>query len=111
MRNDPLLELTGVKLMLPVAGFLGAVVQLSWNKHLSLWGAIASVIAGVCCASFGTPLINWYYELPVAVENGTAFLLGLLGLMITGKVYQFFAGLTVERVLGLFTNKKGGGDE
>lgn len=98
--------------MVAVAGFLGGVIQLSWNKNLSVWGAVVSVLAGVCSASFGTPMINWYYQLPIAVENGTAFLLGLLGMLITGKLYQFASNVTVERVLGLFTaNKRGGSDE
>lgn len=109
MRDDPLNDLVGVKLMVAVAGFLGGVIQLSWNKNLSVWGAVVSVLAGVCSAAFGTPLINWYYQLPLAVENGTAFLLGLLGMLITGKVYQFAADITVERVLGIF--KKGGSSE
>lgn len=109
MREDPLQDLIGVKLVVAVAGFLGGVIQLSWNKHLSVWGAVVSVLAGVCSASFGTPLINWYYELPIALENGIAFLLGLLGMLITGKVYQFVSDLTVERLLGIF--KKGDGHE
>lgn len=95
--------------MVAVAGFLGGVIQLSWNKNLSVFGAMTSVLAGVCCASFGTPLINWYYQIPGAVENGIAFLMGLLGMLITGKVYEFASGLTVERFLATF--KKGGQDE
>jgi xanthosine utilization system XapX-like protein len=111
MKNDPLLEFLGIKLMVVVAGFLGGVIQLSWNRNLSVWGAVVSVLAGVCSASFVTPMINWYYSLPIPMENGVAFLLGLLGMLLSGKMYQFASQLTVERILGLFTAKRGGGNE
>jgi hypothetical protein len=107
MREDPLESLIGIKLVVAVAGFLGGVIQLSFHKGLSVWGAIVSVLAGVCCAAFGTPLINWYYTLPISVENGIAFLMGLLGMMLTGKIYEFASCLTIEKILGLF-NKRGG---
>ncbi len=108
MKNDPLLEYIGIKLMVIVAGFAGGVIQLAWNRSLSVWGAVVSVLAGVCSAAFVTPLVSWYYSLPVPLENSIAFLLGLLGMILAGKIYQFASGLTVERILGIF--KKGGND-
>ncbi len=111
MREDPLHDLIGVKLMVAVAGFLGGVIQLAWNRDISVWGAIISVLAGVCSAAFGTPMVSLYYHLPVEVENGTAFLLGLLGMLIAGKLYKFAAGLSMERLFALITKKGGGGDE
>lgn len=109
MREDPLESLIGIKLTIAVAGFLGGVIQLSFNRTLSVWGAMLSVLAGVCSAAFGTPLLSWYYTLPTSLENGIAFLMGLLGMLLTGKIYQFVSGMSVERVLGLF--KKGGPNE
>jgi hypothetical protein len=109
MREDPLESLIGIKLTIAVAGFLGGVIQLSFNRTLSVWGAMLSVLAGVCSAAFGTPLLSWYYTLPTSLENGIAFLMGLLGMLLTGKIYQFVSSMTVERVLGLF--KKGGPNE
>lgn len=110
MREDPLFEAIGIKLMVVVVGFLGGVIQLSWNRNLSVWGAVISVLAGVCCAVVVTPMVAWYYSMPDPFENGIAFFLGLLGMMLCGKLYQFGSSLTVERLLGLFTKKGGSGE-
>jgi energy-converting hydrogenase Eha subunit C len=50
MSSDPLEKLIGIKLLVIVAGFVGAVVQLYYHTALTWMGAITSVVAGVGCA-------------------------------------------------------------
>lgn len=105
MTQSDIEKLIGVKLLVLVAGFFGAVLSLSFNRKLSIVGAFLSVIAGVSCAAFLTPLISYFWVLPVQIENGIAFLLGLVGLLLMGKVYIFFSRLDLATVVRLRGDK------
>jgi hypothetical protein len=105
MREDWLYEMTGIKWMILIAGALGGVIQLALNPGLTVMGAVVSVLAGVCCAAFLTPSIHLLYELPLQLENGVAFLFGLCGMTITGKVYMFFKNFELKKLLDKLLSK------
>jgi len=99
MDKDTIYELTGIKMMVLVAGFLGGLIQLSLNPRLSIAGAIISVVAGVSCAAFVTPAIHFVTISP-KFENGAAFFLGLIGMHLMAKVYEWFSALTPGKLMG-----------
>jgi hypothetical protein len=88
--RDFLFEYIGIKTLVIVSGFLGALIQLSQNPKLSFWGALLSIIAGVSCAAFVTPMLHYYWTIPTQLEYGLSFFMGLLGMQLTGKVYHWF---------------------
>ena len=115
MKPDPLEQLIGIKLLVALAGLIGAIVQLYYHTGLTIMGAITSVLAGVGCAAFVTPALHWMWSVPPQVEYGTAFFMGLLGMGIMGKVYLWFQGLNprefIRGLLGFLTKPKNGSDE
>lgn len=78
---------------------VGAMVQLVLHPKLSVWGGIASVVAGVVSAVLLTPIISQKYGLLPIYENALAYLLGLLGMQITGKVYHFARTISPAQII------------
>jgi hypothetical protein len=100
MDPDPLEKALGIKLLWLIAGFCGGVIALAMDKTLTIGNAFFSVFAGMCCASFLTPvvtiLIAKIYVLPVTLEFSVAFLLGLTGLVLARKAYRFVADASIK---------------
>lgn len=65
-----------------IAGFVGAILSLSFLKGLTRKQAGAAVLTGFLSSVFTTPLVVAYFGLPVDVESryGVAFLIGLLAM-------------------------------
>lgn len=101
MREDPIEGIVGFKLAVLVAGLLGGIIQLRLNPGLTLWGAVVSVLAGICSAGYLTPLTHYVYELPPQLEYSIAFVLGLCGMQITAKVYALVGSLSLPDLLSV----------
>ena len=101
MKPDPLEQRIGIKAVVVFAGLIGGVIQLYHNTALSVAGALTSVLAGVACAAFVTPLLHVVWSVPAPVEYGTAFFMGLLGMQLTAKVYLWFQKLSVPQIFNL----------
>lgn len=67
----------GVKIATLVAGFAGGVVSLSYVRELSKTQAFMAVITGSLFAGYATPVVNHWFSLPMELENGVAFIVGL----------------------------------
>ena len=104
--KDAFEQAIGIKLMVIVAGLIGGIVQLAQNPKITPAGAVVSVVAGMACAAFVTPLLHWYWSVPISVENATAFFMGLLGMQITGKVYQWFTAFSLSEFISNLIRKK-----
>ncbi|MBI3146476.1 MAG: peptidase M48, Ste24p [Pseudogulbenkiania sp.] len=74
----------GIKFGPVLAGFAGAVVALSYVKPLKPWQMAAAVGTGAVCAAYLTPLACHFLlpGLPVEVQNGIAFLVGVTSMNI-----------------------------
>jgi hypothetical protein len=103
--RDWLYEMTGIKIMVLIAGTFGGIIQLALTPGLSVMGAIVSVLAGVCCAAFLTPSIHIIYDLPLPFENAVAFLFGLIGMTLTGKIYMAFRDFDIRDIFSRFIKK------
>lgn len=104
-KSDWLLDAVGIPLMVVVSGFLGSIIGLTRAAKFTPAAALVSIISGVSCAAFITPMIHYWWELDRRLENGIAFFLGLLGLQITGKVYDWFTTFDFSRLVDYVLNK------
>jgi hypothetical protein len=79
----------GLKLAYIIAGFFGGVVSLSFIKELNRWQAFIAVFTGAVSAGYGTPVTLYYLGLTSpALENGTAFFIGLTAMNIIPGVVK-----------------------
>lgn len=78
------------KYLTTFAGFVGAVLSLTFLKGLTRAQAISAVAIGFSCSVFTTPLTIAYFSLPAdsASEYGVAFLIGLLAMNIVPAIRQ-----------------------
>jgi hypothetical protein len=80
-------NLLGVEAATSVAGFVGAVASLSSIKPLSRLQALLAVFTGAAVAAYCAPLVTYYCKIEVEpVENGIAFLLGLIAMQLVPAV-------------------------
>lgn len=71
------------KLALPLAGFAGGVISLSFVKELTGKQAMAAVLTGTVTAIYVTPVALHFFGLASApYENGVAFVIGLTAMNI-----------------------------
>lgn len=82
-------EVFGVRLVLAIAGFFGAVVSLSFVRGLTLIQIIASLIVGMASANYLTPVIVYYCGIPQAIELGAAWLVGLTAMNVIPAILRF----------------------
>jgi len=75
------------------AGFVGAILSLTFLKDLTRKQATAAVLVGFSCSIFTTPLAIAHFALPTdsASEYGVAFLIGLLAMNIIPALRQAIA--------------------
>lgn len=77
-----LTEIPGIKLAYMIAGFAGGVVSLSYVRSLTKMQAFGAVVTGTLVANYVTPVMQHYLTMPVALENGAAFIVGLCSMNI-----------------------------
>lgn len=79
---EPVGDIFGMKFATLIAGFAGGVVSLSFVKELKPVQALAAVAVGTVSAGYLSPAVLAYFELPAAIENAAAFLVGLTAMNI-----------------------------
>jgi hypothetical protein len=57
---------------------VGSLLGLRYVEDLSRSSAAASLVSGISCAYFGTPLVVYFVQPPQRVESSVAGLAGLL---------------------------------
>ncbi|MDP3327224.1 hypothetical protein [Parvibaculum sp.] len=77
MPEPTIQEVIGVRWATLLAGFMGAVVSLSFVKELTRMQMVGAVAIGTVTAGYLTPAVLAYFHLPSEVQNGAAFLTGL----------------------------------
>lgn len=70
-------SLLGVKSATLVAGFLGAVVSLSYNKPLNRAQMLGAVLVGTATAVYGAPLALHFMGLSEPLERPVSFFIGV----------------------------------
>lgn len=70
----------GIDIILAMAGFFGALVSISREKQMSTIQRVISVLSGVGCANYLTPLLCSFINVSDNTKSSIAFLIGYLGL-------------------------------
>lgn len=78
----------GMKLAYIIAGFAGGVVSLRYVKNLTPWQGLLCVIGASVCANYLTPVLQHFLGMPPALENGAAFIVGLIALNLTAGIFK-----------------------
>ena len=78
----------GIKSVVILAGFIGAVASLSYVRNFSVETAGLAVLSGIGCAAFMTPIVVDWFSLSLSTEYGVAFCLGVMGMNIIGGIYK-----------------------
>lgn len=82
MADQSIAEALGIKYATLLAGFVGAVVSLSFVKRLSRGAMVTAVAIGTVTAGYLTPMFLTYFRLPQEVMAGAAFLTGLTAMNV-----------------------------
>jgi hypothetical protein len=93
------LKLMGFEIFLMIAGFMGALVNVSRDKNLTWFEKGITVISGGLIANYITPLILDFIKAGDSARYGLAFIMGYMGLK------------SVEYAIDWLHKKKGGKDE
>ena len=83
----------GIRVAGLVAGFFGAVVSLSFIQGLTRTQAVISAVTGFLASAYLTPLAvllaeHYFAPLPTVVQNGFAFIVGLIGMSLLGGLVK-----------------------
>jgi hypothetical protein len=73
-------SLLGVKSATLVAGFIGAVVSLSYNRPLNRVQMLVAVLVGTATAVYGAPLALHYLGLSENMERPVSFFIGVVAM-------------------------------
>ena len=101
------LALFGVKIVTLVAGFFGATVALVGTPRLTFFQLLVSVFGGMAFAVYVEPVASHYLGLPVQVQGGVAFVLGLGGLVLCAGILEVYRALPAV-ALSWVRNRFGG---
>ncbi len=74
------LKMMGFELVLMIAGFMGALVNVSRDKNLTVIEKALTVISGGLIANYITPLILDWIKAGDSARYGLAFIMGYMGL-------------------------------
>lgn len=105
------------KLIPPLAGFLGAVIMLSYMSEMPPRHWAAALLAGVLSAYFVPPIVSaWFAHAGLEWLPSDGSVEGLLGLLLGMGAIHLVGGLTVlgKRFAGDptgFIRRKGGKDQ
>lgn len=86
-------SLLGVKEATLIAGFIGAVVSLSYSRPLSRAQMLGAVLVGTATAVYGAPLALHYLGLPEAMERPVSFFLGVAAMRAIPAVMDRMSAL------------------
>ncbi len=82
-------EELGLRVSSLVAGLVGGVLALSMMPKLTFRKSVTAVIGGGACAGYATPIVADVLSLASRnVENGLAFVLGVVGMNILGGLFK-----------------------
>jgi hypothetical protein len=73
-------KLMGFEIFLMIAGFMGALVNVSRDKNLTIVEKALTVVSGGLIANYITPLILDWIKAGESARYGMAFIMGYMGL-------------------------------
>ena len=106
---ESILNVIGVKLGIAAAAAMGAIISLVSTRHLTPIQAIISLFVGFSTSVYMTPFVVSYLQVSPNLENGIAFVFGLIGMnIVTGvlMVTDRFSKNPLDTVKKIITIKK-----
>lgn len=95
----PILEIFGIKIVVAAAGFCGGVISLAFISNLPFIARFMAVVSGICCAIFFTPPLLYYWKLLDPFEPAIAFILGIGGMAIVGKIHSLWKNIDLMQLI------------
>ncbi len=86
-------EILGSKISVIIAGFFGGVISMAFVENMPVSTRYLAVFSGVTCAMFFTPLVLRAWLFLGDFEPAVAFILGIGGMAIVGKIHSGFKNL------------------
>lgn len=86
MAAEPATTLFGVKHSALLAGFVGSLVALTFLRELTRLQMLAALGTGLATSTYLTPLVMRYFTIPSDMNDGVAFLLGVVAMNIIPAV-------------------------
>lgn len=74
-----------------IAGFIGALLSLSFVRTLEVHHIYAALVTGSACAHYGTPLVGYLLGMPAGVLPGVGFLIGVMGMNLIPALLKLSA--------------------
>lgn len=78
----------GFKLPSLAAGFFGGIVSLTYEKSVTFSRALLMIVTGAVCAGYLPPILNKWLNFGDSLENGLAFIVGLLSMKLVGGLMK-----------------------
>jgi len=86
MAAETATTLFGVKHSALLAGFVGSLVALTFLRELTRLQMLAALGTGLATSTYLTPLVMHYFTIPSDMNDGVAFLLGVVAMNIIPAV-------------------------
>jgi len=86
MPTEPTVTYLSAKYSVLLAGLFGSLVELTFLKELTRLQMIGALITGSATSTYLTPLAMFYFNLTPEVNNGIAFLMGLVAMNIVPAI-------------------------
>ncbi|EFO33595.1 peptidase M48, Ste24p [Roseibium sp. TrichSKD4] len=78
----------GAKVSVMIAGLIGSIVSLTFMRDLTAGRAFLYIVTGTACAIYGTPIVVKWMGITEPIENGAAFLTGLVGMNVLAGLFK-----------------------
>jgi hypothetical protein len=86
MAAEPATTLFGVKHSALLAGFVGSLVALTFLRELTRLQMLTALGTGLATSTYLTPLVMHYFGVTQDMNDGVAFLLGVVAMNIIPAV-------------------------
>lgn len=86
MFSEDIFTQLGLKISTLIAGLVGGLISLSYQKQMKWYKAVAIIIVGGITAAYTTPLLVTLFSMGQPLEHSLAFIMGLLGMRLTTAI-------------------------
>lgn len=86
MPTEPTVTYLSAKHSALLAGFFGSLVALTFLKELTRLQMTGALITGLATSTYLTPLAMFYFNLTPEVNDGIAFLMGIVAMNIVPAI-------------------------
>lgn len=86
MPTEPTVTYLSAKHSALLAGFFGSLVALTFIKELTRVQMLIALVTGLLTSAYLTPLVMFYLKITPEINDGIAFIVGLVAMNIVPAV-------------------------